>query len=70
MDEEGMAFTRSRKHGPMTFLVLSMNYVTRVLLETADFAGQITEATAQHREHLIDQENFEEIIGGIDGYTG
>jgi len=67
MNEEGISFRLARKHGPMTYLVLGLNYVTQVLLETADFVGQVTEATAQHREHLIDQEHFEEAIGGFDG---
>jgi len=67
MDEEGITFRRARKHGAMTYLVLGLNYVTQVLLETADLAGQITEAAAQHREHLLDEEKFEEVIGGFDG---
>lgn len=69
MNEEGIEFRQARKHGPMTYLVLGLNYVTQVLLETADLAGQITEAAAQHREHLIDEEKFEEVIGGFDGHT-
>lgn len=62
-----VTYVRARKHGFMTVFVLSANYVTQLVTETADFMGQLTEVAAQHREHMIETEQFEEVIGGFDG---
>lgn len=59
--------TPSRRHDRWTFLVLSSNFVTQVLCETASFAGQLTEALAQHREYKIERDTFFEIVRGSDG---
>lgn len=63
MDEyEEIERTRARKHDRWTVLVLSLNYATQVAAQTASFVGQLTEAAAQHREHLIDENEFYEVV--------
>ncbi len=67
MDEyeiEGAGFIPARKHDRWTVLVLSLNYATQVVAQTASFASQLTEAAAQHREHLMEEKKFHEIVRG------
>jgi hypothetical protein len=51
----------SRKHDRWSLLVLTGNFVTQVLNETAKFADTLTEVAFQHRNHLVEESKFFEI---------
>lgn len=65
MDEneiEEIDYPHAKTHNRWTVLVLSLNYISRVIEQTGQFTSELTIAAAQHANQKMIDKKFNEIV--------
>lgn len=64
--DEQVEYAHARRHDRWTVLVLGLNYASRVIEQTAEFASELTIAAVQHANQKIYDRKFGEITSRME----